>query len=108
MAKNINKLDWEPLTVLTDDEVYEYFKRSKYLFRRTHSNKRSCTVDDHDSSHSSLVAYYSCVSKNCIREDKESCPARRLLKRCDATNKNHIYKLGEHSDNVHGMYPLVI
>ena len=99
MAKNINKLDWEPLTVLTDDEVHVYFKRSKYLFRCTHSNKRGCTVEDHDSSHSAFVAYYSCVSKHCVRdkdkdEDKDKpCPARRLLKRCEATNKNHIYKL---------------
>ena len=86
MTKNINKFDWEPLTVLTDDEVHVYFKRSKYMFRCTHSG---CTVEDHDCSHSSLVAYYSCVSKHCFcdkdkDEDKDKdkpCPARRLLKK---------------------------
>ena len=69
MAKNINKLAWEPLTVLTDDEVYMYFKRSKYLFRRTHSSKRSCTVEDHDSTHASLQFRFKTLSGQTIVEE---------------------------------------
>ena len=81
MAKNINKLDWVPLTILTDEEVFGFFKRSEYKYRRTHSDTSTCNVHDTCNDHASTVAYYTWVAKRCVRGEKERCPSRKMLKR---------------------------
>ena len=78
MAKNINKLDWVPLTILSDEEVFGFLSD---LNINIGEPTRKCNVHDTCNDHASTVAYYTWVAKRCVRGEKERCPSRKMLKR---------------------------
>lgn len=71
-----------------------FWEQQTYKFHATYTNiRRIWNLHHNPDDHSMRVSYYNCVSKYCIGGKDDKCLAKKLLKRCEQTNLNHIFEV---------------
>jgi hypothetical protein len=88
------ELDWVFVNSLPDGNLHQYHRQGEYKLITTHTSIiRRCNVHENSDDHSMKVSYHRCASKYCIEGKNETCPVRKVVKRCEFDKLNYIYQV---------------